>query len=199
MTRDFISFLVLMNPFALFLYLAPVMKELGAARFLQVLFRASIISFVIFAVFALTGAFIFSDILKISFEAFRIFGGIIIFTFAFLFIVQGKDSLIAMKEDLDDLAAEIALPFMIGAGTITVSIVIGDNHSKFVALGIIFGVLAINYLFVIGFMYFRARFKKNMRVAFDKNMGMFLRLNGFFVGAIGLDMIIRGIINLNLW
>jgi multiple antibiotic resistance protein len=36
-------------------------------------------------------------------------------------------------------------------------------------------------------------FKERLKVAFDKTMGMFLRLNGFIVGAIGSNLIISGI------
>jgi multiple antibiotic resistance protein len=35
--------------------------------------------------------------------------------------------------------------------------------------------------------------KHKFRVAFDKNMEILLRLNGFFIGAIGINMIIQGI------
>lgn len=37
---------------------------------------------------------------------------------------------------------------------------------------------------------------KNIQIAFDKNMELLLRINGFFLGAIGIDMIVTGISNL---
>ncbi|WP_155800630.1 hypothetical protein [Pontibacter sp. BAB1700] len=37
---------------------------------------------------------------------------------------------------------------------------------------------------------------KKVQVAFDKNMELLLRINGFFLGAIGIDMIVSGIRNL---
>ena len=39
---------------------------------------------------------------------------------------------------------------------------------------------------------------KRIKIAFDKNMGVLLRLNGFFIGAMGIDMILTGINNLFL-
>jgi len=61
-----VAFLVMLNPFALFIYLMPVMNDLSPKEFSNVLFRASLISFMIYAVFALTGNFIFEKIFKYS-------------------------------------------------------------------------------------------------------------------------------------
>ncbi|MFC1599053.1 MarC family protein, partial [Patescibacteria group bacterium] len=105
MIFSIISFLVMLNPFALFLYLSPLMKELDEKAFLKVLYKASIISFCICVIFFFLGAFVFEKMLQIDFESFRIFGGIIIFSFAYFYIVKGKKAFITLKSDLDDLAS----------------------------------------------------------------------------------------------
>lgn len=187
----------MLNPFALFMYLQPAMKELYPRTFLKVFLKASLISLGIFLLFALSGTYIFENILQIHFEAFRIFGGIVIASFALLFIVQGKKSFITMKGDLDELASEIALPFMVGAATIALSILIGEQSSAVQSLFVISMVVAVNYLLIMGLMFLRLKLPKKFKVAFDKNMETLLRLNGFFVGAIGLNMIIKGLALLN--
>lgn len=192
-----IGFLVMLNPFALFLYLKPVMQDLSNQQFLAVFSRASLISFLIFLFFLVLGDFIFQRVFRIYFESFRIFGGIILFSFAYLFIVKGQRGFIQIKEDLDDLASEIALPFMVGAGTISLSILMGDQlmfYESIIALVII---MLINFAFVIGLKEMRQRVtSKKLKVAFDKNLDILTRINGFFVGAIGIDMVVRGIENL---
>ena len=50
-----LPFLVILNPFALCLYLAGVMEDLESAHFVRVLTRASIISLVVFWIFAISG------------------------------------------------------------------------------------------------------------------------------------------------
>lgn len=193
----FVSFLAVLNPFALFIYLQPLMKDLTKKNFAYVLFKASITSFLIFALFALTGNFIFANILHIKFEAFRIFGGIILFSIGFLFIVKGQRAVIQMKENLDDLASEIALPFMAGAATISFAILIGDAHQPVEALTGIFLIMLINYVVLVFFDFIRDNITlKKFRVAFDKNMIILMRLNSFFIGAIGVNMVITGINNL---
>ena len=58
MIQTVIEFLVLLSPFALFLYLRPVMQELSHRDFIKVLLKATIISFAIFFLFLVSGDFI---------------------------------------------------------------------------------------------------------------------------------------------
>lgn len=191
-----LAFLVMLNPFALFIYLQPIMRELSPLAFRHVLFRASLISLIIYEIFAVAGEFFFGRVLGINFEAFRIFGGIILFSYAFMFIIQGRRSLISMKEDLHDLASEIALPFMVGAGTISLSILLGHKFGPGVSLLVLSVVMVVNFSIVLTLTFVRKALSARMRIAFDKVMEMSLRLNGFFLGSIGLNMIISGINNI---
>jgi multiple antibiotic resistance protein len=104
-----------------------------------------------------------------------------------------------MKEDLDNLASEIALPFMVGAGTMSLSILLSQQTSYFLGTITLIIIFIINFLVLVSFTNFRKMIeKKKFRIAFDKNMEVLLRLNGFFIGAIGVDMILTGINNLFL-
>lgn len=194
-----LAFLVMLNPFALFLYLRPLMKDLTDKEFLLVFFRASLISFFIYLAFVLFGNFIFASVFRISFESFRIFGGIILFSLAYMFIVRGKKAFIQTKGDLHDMASEIALPFMVGAGTISLSILLGEQLPMPYGIVALVIIMVINFFIVLGLKEMRSRIKiHKLRVAFDKNMEILLRINGFFVGAIGIDMIATGITNMFL-
>lgn len=197
MLPTIVSFLAMLNPFALFLYLTPVMRDLSGRDFRKVLFKATIISLGIYTIFLLTGNILFQKIFHISFESFRIFGGIIIFSLAYLFIVKGQRALIQMKGSLDELASEIALPFMVGAGTISLTIVISSKFSLIKGIIALAIVLSINYTIIIFLKSIRDHlFQSKLKLAFDRNMEILLRLNGFFLGAIGINMVITGIKNL---
>ena len=197
MLSSIVAFFAMLNPFALFLYLQPIKKELDMKKFVYVLFKASFISFIIYFLFSLAGNFIFENFFQIQFDSFRIFGGIVIFTFAYIFLIKGQDALIHMKEDLDDLAAEIALPFMVGAGTISLTVIAENNYGVWTTTIMLLSALTLNFLFIILLSYLRDLFeKKKLRIAFDKNMAILLRLNAFFVGAIGVNMVITGLQNL---
>lgn len=194
MIASIISFLIMLNPFALFLYLEPVRNDLNHKDFIKVIIKATIISFLICLLFFYLGDILFQNIFQIDFESFRIFGGIIIFAFAYHFIVKGQKALILMKEDLDDLASEIALPFMVGAGTISLSILLSQKQSYPLGTLTLVIIFALNFLILFMLVKFRKSIDgKKIKIAFDKNMEVLLRLNGFFIGAIGIDMMLTGI------
>ncbi|MFD2513256.1 MarC family protein [Pontibacter locisalis] len=197
MIAAILSFLVMLNPFALFLYLKPVMGDLSDADFRSVFLKASVISFFIFLVFLLLGDIVFQKVFRINFESFRIFGGIVLFSFAYIFIVQGKKAFIQIKGDLHDLASEIALPFMVGAGTISLTVLMSEQLVLWQGVLALFLIMLINFVFIMGMKQVRRSMRsKRVQLAFDKNMELLLRINGFFLGAIGVDMVVLGISNL---
>ncbi|MFW6246146.1 MAG: MarC family protein [Tangfeifania sp.] len=199
MLSSIIEILVMLNPFALFLYLDPIRKDLTHKSFMIVIFKATLISLFICLVFFLSGDFIFRRVFQIEFESFRIFGGIIIFSYAYFFIVKGQRALIMIKENLDDLASEIALPFMVGAGTISLSILLSQKHSLLIGATSLFIIFGVNFLVLFALKKFRDSIEgKKFKTAFDKNMEVLLRLNGFFIGAIGINMVLTGITNMFL-
>lgn len=187
----------MLNPFALFLYLEPVRKDLKHDEFMSVILKASLISLSVCYLFFFSGEFLFKKVFMIDFESFRIFGGIIIFSFAYFFIVKGQKALIMIKENLDDLASEIALPFMVGAGTISISIITSYKHPQLTGAGILLVAFIINFASIYILKKLRDSLEgKRLKTAYDKNMEVLLRLNGFFIGAIGINMILTGIKNM---
>lgn len=188
------SFLVLFNPFALYIYLKPIKKDLSVDNYRKVLFRASFISFLIYVFFALSGNFVFERVFNINFESFRIFGGVIIFTLSFLYIVEGRGSIIRIREDLDDMASEIAIPFFVGAGTISLAILMGRSIKEpIITVLSLLTIISVNYLTIVGLGWIHDSLEDRLQVAFDKILGILVRLTGLLIGAIGVDMIITGI------
>lgn len=197
MLSTIIEFLVMLNSFALFLYLEPVRKDLSHRSFMLVLIRATLISLVVCLLFFYFGDTLFKKIFQINFESFRIFGGIIIFSYAYFYIVKGQKAMIIFKENLDDMASEIALPFMVGAGVVSLSVLLSQKQSLLLGTVILVLIFGINLLILFLLTKLRSTIeKKKFRTAFDKNMEILLRLNGFFIGAIGINMIVVGITNL---
>ena len=96
-----ISFFIMMNPFAQFLYLKSVIDDLDLKTFGYVYGKASFMSFIIYSIFAVIGDGIFTHFFNIKFESFKIFGGIIIFSYAFLLIMKGTKGMLQIKENLD--------------------------------------------------------------------------------------------------
>ncbi len=192
-----LAFLVMLNPFALFVYVKNVREELPDSDYYKILVKANIQSFIIYTFFAVTGAFLFNSVFRIDFESFRIFGGIVLFSLGLVMIIQGRKSVITLKGSLDDIASEVAIPFIVGPGSITVSIIIGNDFSPFFAVGIIALAMLVSFYIVYILSIMRKRLlHEKARMTFDKKLGVFLRLNGFFIGSIGINMVVTGINNL---
>jgi multiple antibiotic resistance protein len=197
MLMSTVELIVMLNPFALFLYLEPIRKDLSHKQFIHVIVKASLISLVICYLFFFSGEFLFKKVFMIEFESFRVFGGIIIFSYAYFFIVKGQRALIMIKENLDDLASEIALPFMVGAGTISLSILTSYRHARWTGMLILLTAFVINFVSIYLLKVLRDSLEgRKLKKAYDKNMEVLLRLNGFFIGAIGVNMILTGIQNM---
>lgn len=193
--QSIINFLVLMNPIALYLYILPLKKQVGVVRFINIVARATIISYVVYTVFALSGEKFF-HLLQIDFESFRIFGGLVVTVLSLIFIVQGKKSLITTTGEVNRIAAEIALPFMVGAGTIAISIIIGRQQGAMKASLIIFAVMLLTFIAICTLSLLRHSLKPRWKIFFDQNAEILLRLNGFMIGAFGINLIVTGIRNL---
>ncbi len=198
MISTILSFLFLLNPFALFLYFSPIMKSLTHKDFVSILYKASVISFGIFLFIAIAKELLFEHVFNIHFESFKIFGGIIIFSIAYLFIMNGERTFIQLKGGLHEVANQVVLPYMVGAATISLVVVMFDKFNLWRTILLLFVILLINFLIIICLKLFRDLLEtKRQEFVFDRFMNIFLRLNGFFLGAIGVNMVLTGFNELN--
>ncbi len=191
------SFLIFMNPVALFLYLLPLKKESDLPHFANIVARATLIAAVIYIIFAVSGERFF-QLLNVNFEAFRIFGGMVVASLSLIFIIKGKKSFITTRGELNKIAAEIALPFMVGAGSITLSIIIGRKLGAAQASFAICVVMLLTFIIIVALAAIRSSFKPTFQAVFDQNAEILLRINSFIIGAIGVDLIVTGFKNLFL-
>ncbi len=186
--------IVMLNPVALFLYLSPLSDKLSYQAFLNIVWKATVISWLIYMFFIVSGDFIFLKIFQIDFNSFRLFWWIVIFSLAFRFILSWKESFIKMKESLDDMAAQLALPFMVWAWSISVSILIGNAFSLLHGVVLLIIVLLLNGWIIMLIKHIQLFMEtKRHKEYFTKILSIVFRLNSFFMGAIGVDMVITWI------
>jgi len=188
-----LSFLAILNPFALCLYLMPVMEDLDKKTFVRVIGRAAGISALVFILFALGGEPLLRNVLNIRPNALRVFGGVIFFVWGYAYVTKGYRAVVAFRGDLEDLPSEIALPFMIGAGTITQAILIGKQHPGYTSIPILLLGMAFALSVVILFKAIRDRLRVSHGRIFDRYVNTLSRLNGLVIGALSAEMIIVGV------
>ncbi len=185
--------LVLLNPFALGAYLIELIRTLDAATFRRVVFRAALISGAIFSAFALSGNAFFESILHVRFAAFQIFGGILFLVIAVRFVVLGGQALEGLRGvNPEHLAGAVAMPFMIGPGTVGGSVVVGSRHG---ALGVlcIAGALALT----VGWLLIAKLLHDHLLSRDSKLVSRYLeivgRVTALVIGTLAVEMLLDGL------
>lgn len=191
--RSWALLFVLLNPFLVSIYLTDVVEKLPRAVFVQVLIRAGLIASVVFICFALLGDAIFSSVIQAEFASFQIFGGVVFLLIGIQFVFQGPRAITVLQGESQHLAGAIAMPVLIGPGTISASVVIGKRHDLLTACGVVLvavltSVLALLILKAIHD-YFRPRYEPLV----DRYIEIVGRITALFVGTIAVEMIMQGV------
>ncbi|HVJ21395.1 MAG TPA: MarC family protein [Polyangiaceae bacterium] len=184
--------LVLLNPFALSVYLIELIHKLDPGTLLRVVLRAGLISGAVFAVFALTGVGFFERVLQVRFASFQIFGGLLFLVIALRFVVSGGRAMHALRgENPEHLAGAVAMPFMIGPGTVGASVIIGRRSGAMSLLAIALALLAtVLFLLASKWTYDRLRDRNARLVA--RYVDIVGRVTALVIGTIAVQMILNG-------
>lgn len=187
-------FLVLFNPFLMSIYLLDLIQDLDRSAFFRVLFRATLISCTVFILFAWGGEAIFTNLLQVEYEAFLIFGGIVIFMIAIQMVFTGSETIRRMRGgNPSHISGSIAMPFMIGPGTISASIMAGNTLSLPMAIT---AILLSLMLTIIMLMVLKQTFdiiKVRNANLLERYIDITGRAGALLTGTIGIQMLLQGI------
>ena len=186
-------FFVVLNPFSQALFLWDLMRSSENRTFAGIYTRASLLSLGVYALFALTGEFLFIEVFQVRIEAFRIFGGLIVFLISVRYFTHGGGSAQFFQGRPSEIASSISIPFMVGPATIWISIVIGRSIPTPFDVLTIAAVLGVNLLIVC----LAQILIKNLDGSRDSLLGSYftilMRTSALFIGAIGIEMILAGL------
>ena len=189
--RSLISFLAILNPFALCLYLQAVMDDLERKEFVKVLLIASLTSLGVFYLFALAGERAV-ECMGVHTESLRIFGGVIFFVVGYNYATRGYRAAEMLRGDISELPSAIALPFMIGAGTLTQAVLLGKRHSSGMSFSILVAALTLSFVTVVLFHWLRQGMRRRKTLVFDRYVNILSRVNGLIIGAISTELVVLG-------
>ena len=191
-TRSFLLLFVLLNPFLMSVYLVEVIKALDLRSFVQQLGRAAVISFVVFALFAWAGEEIFEDVLQVRFFAFLIFGGITFLIIGVRLLGHAPTAHVPPPSG-HEVAASIAMPYIVGPGTISAAVLAGarlDPVQAVLAIGLALGV-AVGAIVGVKYVHdFVSSRNERLVRRYTEIAG---RVTGLFSGTFAIDMILRGL------
>jgi multiple antibiotic resistance protein len=190
---SFLLLFALLNPFLMSVYLLDLITDLPRETFLRVLARGAAVSAAVFALFAWTGDALFSDVLHVRFASFQVFGGVIFLAIGVRFVFKGADALRGIRGQPEHIAGSIAMPFMIGPGTVSASVVVGARLPVLEAIGVIGFTLAAAVA-LIGSIKLAHDFLKerNARVV-DRYIEIVGRISALLIGTFAIEMIFEGV------
>ena len=186
--------LVLLNPFMLWVYLHDMLGQLPIATARRVVARGAAVAMVVFAGFAWTGDALFVHVLQVRFASFLLFGGVIFLIIAVRVVLVGSRA----KTELvggapQHIAGSIAMPFMIGPGTVSVSVLAGESAGPVVATAAIGTAVAITVSIVLFLEGLLRRVAVRYRGFVERYTDIVGRVSALAMGTIALEMILRGI------
>lgn len=189
-SRSFLMLFVLLNPFIMSVYLLEFVQKLPFWTFAAQLARAGVISAVVFLIFAWAGEAMFANVLQVRFFAFLIFGGV---TFLIVGIrLLGQASPIAHAENRE-VAASIAMPYMIGPGTISASVLAGARLDPVRATLAIALAVAVAVAATVLLKYLHDMLRLRDEAFVSRYTEVAGRVTGLFAGSFAIDMILRGL------
>jgi multiple antibiotic resistance protein len=192
-TKSVTLLVVLLNPLLMSIYLMDLIESLEDKVFARTLMRGGIIASVVFCAFAVTGDAAFSDLLQVRFASFLIFGGILFLMIGLRFAQEGPGALARLRGSPEHLAGSIAMPFMVGPGTVSASVLTGARLPLHWAGAAILLAMLIVVGGLVGLKALHTRVKQRNARLMDRYVDLVGRASALLIGTIAVDMVLSGI------
>ena len=184
---------VLLNPFMMSVYLNELIDRLDFYTFRRVVHRAGLITTPVFLLFTLVGDMFFSQILQARFASLLIFGGLVFLLIGLKMIFHGSQSLEFLRGDPEYLSTSVAMPFMIGPGTLSACIVIGSNRSTGSSIIVVLVAMTLTISSLLAFKWLIDVVRKKREKLVRRYFEIAGRMAALVIGTIAVEMIIQGI------
>jgi small neutral amino acid transporter SnatA (MarC family) len=158
----------LLNPFLMSVYLLDLITDLPGATFVRVLARGALISAVVF-------------------------GGVIFLLIGVRFVFSGADAMRGIRGQPEHVAGSIAMPFMIGPGTVSASVVVGARLPLADAVIVIFATLAAAVVLVAAIKLAHDYLKERNARVVDRYIEIVGRVSALLIGTFAVEMIFEGL------
>lgn len=190
--KSFLLLFILLNPFLLIIYLVDLVQEMDLPSFFKVLNRAAWISSAVFITFALLGDLIFEKLLQANFASFQIFGGIVFLMIGLQFVFHGPDAIIKLRGKPEHIAGAIAMPIMIGPGTVSASILAGRELQPVLAVTAILLAIGLVVTIMVGLKKLHDIVRTRNEPLIERYVEVAGRIVALVVGTYAIEMIMQG-------
>jgi multiple antibiotic resistance protein len=184
---------VMLNPFALSVYLLDIFRSNSFRTVAGIVLRAALISGTVFGVFACFGEAVFTKVLQVRFAAFQVFGGLLFLIIALRFMLSGSATLVTLRGEPEQVAGTVAMPFMIGPGTVSAATMAGLRLEPLLAVAAILSALLCTVMVLVGFkVLFDWLGARNGRLT-ERYVQLASRVSAMAMGAIAVEMTLSGL------
>lgn len=184
---------LLLNPFLMSAYLVVLVRDLDRKTFAQVMQRAHIVALCVFGLFAVVGDTLFSKVFNVRFASFLIFGGIVFLMIGVRSVFSGTGVLIDTRGAPAHVQGAAALPFMIGPGTVSASVLAGAEQPWPLALLAVLAALFASYISIVFFKRLFDSVRQTNEPLLQRYMEVSGRIVALFTGTYAIEMIIKGV------
>lgn len=191
--KSFLLLFILLNPFLLIVYLIDLVQEMEIRDFFRVLNRAAWISSAIFVTFALVGDLIFENLLQANFASFQIFGGIIFLLIGIQFVFKGPDAIRSMRGKPEHIAGAIAMPIMIGPGTVSAAVLAGQQLQPAWAIAAILLAVGSVVVIMVGLKKGHDIVRTRNEPLIERYVEIAGRVVALVIGTYSIEMIMQGL------
>ena len=191
--KSSVLLLVLLNPFLLIIYFIDVVQKLDRQQFSRILVRAGLIATAVFWLFSALGDSVFSEVMQVEFASFQIFGGVVFLLIGLQFVFRGPTALEILRGESEHLVGAIAMPILVGPGTISASIIIGKRHDALHACSAIFVAVLLSIVIMIGLKALHDFVRQKREPLIERYIEITGRITALFVGTISVEMIMEGV------
>ena len=185
--------LVLLNPFLLAIYLLNQMRELDLKTFVRVVSAGAMIAAAVFFPFAWLGDAIFTNVLQARFAAFLIFGGIVFLVIGLRFVFEGPRAMEMLSGPPTHLASAIAMPFMVGPGTVNAAVLAGSRMQLFPACVSIVVSLSATVAILVALKMLHDWVHGRSASVVERYVSIAGRISALVVGTLAIEMIFQGL------
>ncbi|MBN2705334.1 MAG: MarC family protein [Deltaproteobacteria bacterium] len=185
--------LVLLNPFLVIIYLIDALEKCSRRQFTLILMRGGLIATIVFWAFAMLGDAVFSEIVQADFASFQIFGGIVFLLIGLQFVFYGPKAIQILRGDSENLAGAVAMPILIGPGTISASVIIGKRLDPLPACGAVFFALLSSLAIMVILKAIHDFVRPRHEPLIQRYIEIAGRITALFVGTISVEMIMQGL------
>jgi small neutral amino acid transporter SnatA (MarC family) len=183
----------LLNPFLMIVYLVDLVQKLNQKQFRWALSQGGLIAIAVFCTFSIVGDAIFSKVIQAEFASFQIFGGVVFLLIGLQFIFKGPTAIEILRGESDNLAGAIAMPVLVGPGTISASVIIGERLSPLIACLAVFSAVISSLIIMIILKALHDFVRPRQESLVERYIEIAGRLTALFIGTVSVEMIMQGL------